>query len=134
MSTQDALPRWLRTSYIAISEWPRTNSITLTGIGMFIATGVFLAVASMRAAEISEGLLVIHYSAVLAVMGIGNWAESIKRRLPYPTPPAPVDAENVAATTGTPAPTLTKGDAQLAADVLEARQREIAAAGAEAVG
>lgn len=133
----DPLPPRLRVTYIALSEFPSTNGIKVVALALFVGTGVFLAIASFNSYDISEGVLGIWLSADLALLGIGNWAMNIKRNTPQAVPPANVDVEDVSATTGTPAPTkvLTQAGAQLAAEALEARQREIAATSADgAVG
>lgn len=135
MSTQDALPPRLRTAFIAISEFPSTNGIKVVALALVIATGVVLAGASAAEADVSEATLGLWLSALLAMLGIGSWQQKMKRDTPQQSPPASPDIEDVAATTGTPAPVLTKAAAQTAAEALETRQREIAAGSADgAVG
>lgn len=116
-STQDKLPPRLRLAYVALSEFPSTNGIKVVALVLFVATGIFLAVASINNSDVSEGVLGIWLSADLALLGIGNWAMNIKKNTPQQIPPGAPDAEAVAATTGTPAPksVLTKADAELAA-------------------
>lgn len=127
--TQDVLPPRLRLVYVALSEFPSTNGIKVVALALFVATGAFLAVASINNSDVSEGVLGIWLSADLALLGIGNWAMNIKRNTPQQIPPAAADLEDVAATQGTPTtPTkavLSQADAQQAAEALEARQREL---------
>lgn len=124
---QDALPARLRTAFIAISEFPSTNGIKVVALALIIATGAVLAVASSQLADVSEATLGLWLSALLAMLGIGSWQQKMKRDTPHPTPPAAPDIEDVAATTGTPAPAtpvLSKADAQLAAKVLDAAPKQ----------
>lgn len=129
MNPQDALPPRLRTAYVALSEFPSTNGIKVVALALFVATGIFLAVASMNNSDVSEGVLGIWLSADLALLGIGNWAMNIKRNTPQQSPPAGADVEDVSATKGTPTtPTkaaLSQADAQRAAEALEANQRKL---------
>lgn len=124
--TEDALPRWLRTLFIAVSDAPMTNFRILNSEILTYLTALFLFVAALMQVTIDEGVLGWWLGFLAAkggwAMG-GAWA---KRATYKPSPPASQDIEDVAATTPTPGPekVLTKTDADKAAAALEATQRK----------
>jgi hypothetical protein len=100
--TNDALPRWLRVTYIAIAEYPSTNGIKVNALILVYATGAFLALASMLGSEISEGTLSLWLGLLVAMLGVGAWQQNRKWEQFKPAQP---DVENIAATQGTAAAT-----------------------------
>jgi hypothetical protein len=133
MSTNDALPRWLRILFIAVSDAPMTNIKSINGEILTYATAAFMAAVLVLPVDIKDKDWLVYawlgfLSGKVGFAFAGAWA---KRATFKESPPAGQDIEDVAATTPTPppekaAPTLGKKDAQLAAQVLEARQRELA--------
>lgn len=124
--TQDALPSWLRTLYIAISDAPMTNIKTLNALVLVNGTAAFLVVAAFSQAKVDASLFdgwLIFLGSMLGISTLGM----IGKRATY-QPPNPPDAEEVAATTATPKPAnvLTQADAQRAAEALEANQKLLA--------
>lgn len=125
--TNDVLPRWLRVTYTAITEYPSTNGIKVNAIVLVWVTGAFLALASMSGAEIHEGPLAIWTGLLGLMMGVGTWQQHRKwEQFGKPTVP---DTEDIAATQGTaaataagasgesrssPVPVLTRQDAERA--------------------
>jgi hypothetical protein len=124
---KDALPSWLRTLFIAISDAPMTNFRILNSEILTYLTAAFLFVAALMQVTIDVGVLGWWLGFLAAkggwAMG-GAWA---KRATYKPSPPASQDIEDVAATTPTPPPekVLTKPDADKAAKALEAKQQEL---------
>lgn len=126
--TADVLPRWVRVTFTAITEYPSTNGIKVNAIALVWATGGFLAAASILGSDISEGALAIWTGLLSWMMGVGTYQQSRKwEQFGRPTVP---DTENIAATQGTaaataagasgesrssPAPVLTRQDAERAA-------------------
>lgn len=127
MSTQDALPRWLRTLFIAINDAPWTNVKSMNTEILSYGTAAFLAIAAMKAVPINENVLFAWLAFLLGKVTASVAGSGIKRATYKASPPNTQDVEDAAATTPTPAPekALTKSDAQRAADALEASQREI---------
>jgi len=104
MSTKDALPSWLRTCFIAISDAPFTNIKSLNALLLVNGTAAFLFVASTRAVKIDQGVLDAWLVFLGSLMGLAVVGAGVKRATYKPTPPTPPDAEDVAATTATPKP------------------------------
>lgn len=102
MTHHDAkgLPQWLRTLYVAITEFPSTNGIKVQALILICLTGVALAIAWINDANVSEGVLAVWLSTLLVMLGFGALQSREKwRLLPQPA------AEDVAAVHGTPDPT-----------------------------
>lgn len=122
MSTQDALPRWLRTTFIAVSDAPMTNFRILNTEILSYLTAGFLFAAALMQVKIEEGIWWAWLGYLAAKGGWAMGAAWAKRATYIPSPPATQDIEDTAATTPTPA-VLTKTDAQKAAELLEASQK-----------
>lgn len=127
MSTQDALPRWLRTVFIAINDAPWTNVKSMNTEILSYGTAAFLAIAAMREVTINENILFAWLAFLLGKVTASVAGSGIKRATYIPSPPATQDVEDAAATTATPRPEkiLTKADTQKAAEALEASQRDM---------
>lgn len=137
MSTQDALPGWLRTVFIAINDAPWTNVKSMNTEILTYGTAFFLVIAAVKQVSIEENILYAWLAFLMGKVTASVAGSGIKRATYKPSPPNTQDIEDTAATTATPspvAPFLTKADADTAAHALEEKQREIRAAGAEAVG
>jgi predicted membrane protein len=101
--TNDVLPRWLRVTFTAITEYPSTNGIKVNALALVWATGGFLAAASILGSDISEGALAIWTGLLSWMMGVGTYQQSRKwEQFGKPTTP---DTEDIAATQGTAAAT-----------------------------
>lgn len=125
--SQDALPRWLRILFIAISDAPWTAIKSMNTEILSYGTAFFLAVAAAMEVTVEENILYAWLAFLLGKVTASVAGSGIKRATYIPSPPNTPDQEDVAATTATPPPatTLTKADAQTAAEALEARQREL---------
>lgn len=125
MSTRDALPRWLRVFFIAISDAPWTNIKSMNTEVLSYGTAFFLAISAMRQVELQENILYAWLAFLLGKVTASVAGSGIKRATYIPSPPATQDVEDVAATTPTPPPpvVLTKPDVQTAAEALDANQR-----------
>ena len=123
MSTQDALPRWLRTLYIATSDAPLTNIKSINGELLTYATALFLGIGLAQGwIPDSKDWLVYAWLGFLAgKIGFAVAGAGIKRATYIPSPPATQDVEDTAATTATPVPqkeVLTKADADRVAKAM----------------
>lgn len=104
MSTQDALPRWLRTVFIAVNDAPWTNVKSMNTEILSYGTAFFLVIAAVRQVTIEENILYAWLAFLLGKVTASVAGSGIKRATYIPSPPNTPDAEDVAATTPTPAP------------------------------
>lgn len=120
--TQDALPRWLRTMFIATSDAPMTNFKSANGEILTYATFGLLALAEIFGVVLREWLVYAWLGFLAGKVGFAMAGAGWKRETYKPSPPASQDIEDVAATTPTPAPAkvLAKADADVAAVVIAA--------------
>lgn len=126
MST-DALPRWLRTVFIAINDAPWTNVKSMNTEILSYGTAFFLVIAAVKQVTIEENILYAWLAFLMGKVTASVAGSGIKRATYKPSPPNTQDIEDTAATTPTPAPpaVLTKTDAQKAAELLEANQQKL---------
>lgn len=101
---QDALPSWLRTIFIAISDAPWTNIKSMNGEILTYGTAVFLVIAAIKEVKIEQGILDAWLLFLAGKIGFAMGGAAIKRATFKPSPPATQDVEDAAATTGTPKP------------------------------
>lgn len=125
MSTQDALPGWLRTVFIAINDAPWTNVKSMNTEILTYGTAFFLVVAAVRQVTIEENILYAWLAFLMGKVTASVAGSGIKRATYIPSPPNTPDIEDTAATTATPTPVLGKEDAKKAAQALEAKQQEL---------
>jgi quinol-cytochrome oxidoreductase complex cytochrome b subunit len=119
MSTKDALPSWLRTTFIAMADAPLTNLKSLNALLLVNATALFLFVGAWFQVKLDQAMIDSWLIFLSGLIGFAVAGAGIKRATYKPMPPSPPDIEDVAATTATPKPdVLTKADAQQAAEVL----------------
>lgn len=124
MSTQDALPRWLRTLFIAINDAPWTNVKSMNTEILTYGTAFFLVVAAVKQVTIEENILYAWLAFLMGKVTASVAGSGIKRATYKPSPPNTQDVEDAAATTATPVPAvLTRADADVAAKVLNAAPR-----------
>lgn len=128
MSTQDALPRWLRTVFIATSDAPLTNIKSINSEILTYATAIFLAVGLAKGLipNDKDWLVYAWFAFLGGKIGFAMGGAALKRATYIPSPPNTPDVEDAAATTATPSPVvsvLTKADADVAAKVLDAAPR-----------
>lgn len=125
--TQDALPRWLRTTFIAISDAPFTNIKSANGEILTYATFGLIALAEIFAVPLREWLIYAWLGFLAGKVGFAMAGAGWKRETYKPSPPASQDIEDVAATTPTPPPekVLTKADAEAAAGAIEQRNKQL---------
>lgn len=124
--TTDALPRWLRTVFIGISDAPWTAIKSMNTEVLSYGTAFFLVIAALNQVDIEENILYAWLAFLMGKVTASVAGSGIKRATYIPSPPNTPDAEDVAATTATPPPpVLTKPDADKAAKVLEANQQKL---------
>lgn len=128
MSTQDALPRWLRTVFIAINDAPFTNIKSMNSEILTYATAIFLAVGLARGLipNDKDWLVYAWFAFLSGKIGFAMGGAALKRATYIPSPPNTPDAEDVAATTATPPPpakVLTKEDADRVAKAMNSGER-----------
>ena len=102
--SDDALPHWLRTLFIAIADMPMTNVKSLNALFLTNGTALFLFVAAWRRVEINQGIMDSWLIFLAGLIGFAVAGAGIKRATYKPMPPTPPDAEDVQATTATPSP------------------------------
>lgn len=102
--TKDALPRWLRTIFIAVNDAPWTNIKSMNTEILSYGTAGWLAIASFFQVEINENILYGWLAFLLGKVTASVAGSGIKRATYKASPPATQDIEDTAATTATPAP------------------------------
>ncbi len=120
-----------------IKDWirnlPSTNYKAFISIWLSVAVVMIFTVSIALKVELQTEAVYAVFIFLGGLVGADVTQFVMKRKTEIITPPAAM-AENTTTTTVT-SPTLSKADAQKAAEALEARQREIAAASADgAVG
>ena len=123
-----------------IKDWirnlPSTNYKAFLSIWLSVAVVLIFTVSIALQVEMQTEAVYAVFFFLSALMGIDTTQFIYKRKTEILTPPQSL-AENTTTTNLTEshaAPVLTQTDAQRAADALEERQRELRAAGEEAVG
>lgn len=109
--SDDALPRWLRTIYIAINDAPFTNLKSLNALLLADGTALFLVISAVRQVKIDQGVLDAWLLFLAGMIGFAMVGAGVKRATYKPSPPNPPDIEDAAATTATPAPPKSEGEA-----------------------
>lgn len=123
----DALPRWLRRIFIAISDAPLTNFKSVNGEILTYATFILLVLAEVFALPLRDWLVYAWLGFLAGKVGFAVAGAAVKRATYKPSPPGSLDVEDIAATTPTPDPAvvLTQADAQRAASALETTQAKL---------
>lgn len=101
---EDALPKWLRTLFIAISDAPLTNIKSLNALALTNGTALFLFIAALRDVKIDQAVLDSWLIFLAGMIGFAVAGAGIKRATYKPMPPTPPDVEDAQATTATPPP------------------------------
>lgn len=108
---KDALPSWLRSTFIAMADAPLTNFKSINGEVLTYATAIFLGIGAAQGwiPNDKDWLVYAWLGFLASKVGFAVAGVAVKRATYQPSPPGVQDVEDTAATTPTPPPTEQKG-------------------------